>query len=115
MPGLLLHHETRTKDYNHDMMEPWVHYVPVSSDLSDLREKYEWAESHPDKARHIAERATALARAWGTKEAFRKMFEEHYARPLSGVVGAYRPLEGPASWRDVIGRRGGGQGNSLLG
>ena len=73
MPGLLLHHETRTKDYNHDMMEPWVHYVPVSSDLSDLREKYEWAESHPDKARHIAEGATALARAWGTKEAFRKI------------------------------------------
>lgn len=27
-------------------MKPWIHYIPIKEDLSDLIEKYEWAESH---------------------------------------------------------------------
>jgi hypothetical protein len=30
MPGLLFHHETSAKDYFHDEIIPWVHYVPVN-------------------------------------------------------------------------------------
>jgi hypothetical protein len=30
MPGLLFHHETSAKDYFHDEILPWVHYVPVN-------------------------------------------------------------------------------------
>lgn len=68
MPGVLFHHETPTKvkkiifilycitlqrfltsqfptkDYIHDRMKAWVHYVPIQEDLSDLYEKYQWAE-----------------------------------------------------------------------
>ena len=29
MPGLLFHHVTPTKDYFHDDLVPWVHYVPL--------------------------------------------------------------------------------------
>ena len=46
MPGLLFHHLTPTKDYFHDRLIPWKHYVPVSEDLSDLKSKYDWVESH---------------------------------------------------------------------
>ena len=36
-------------------LEPWVHYVPVKNDMSDLLEKYEWAESNEDKVKEIVE------------------------------------------------------------
>ena len=51
MPGVLLHHETATVDSYHHSLIPWVHYVPVSSDLSDLRERVRWIEEHPEKKR----------------------------------------------------------------
>lgn len=58
MPGLLFHHITPTRDYIHDQIHPWVHYVPVREDLTDLMEKLEWAETHQDEARRISENAT---------------------------------------------------------
>eukprot|EP00957_Ditylum_brightwellii_P118707 9054058-Ditylum_brightwellii.AAC.1 len=38
MPGVLFHHETLTRDWFYDEVKPWVHYIPVKMDLSDLRE-----------------------------------------------------------------------------
>ena len=58
MPGLLFHHTTVTKDYIHDQMKPYVHYVPVKADLSDLKEKYDWAEANPTAAKLIADQCT---------------------------------------------------------
>ena len=43
IPGLLFHHETPMKDWFFDDLKPWVHYIPIEWDLSDLREKFEWA------------------------------------------------------------------------
>jgi len=36
-------------------MEPFVHYIPVAEDLSDMGEKFEWAECHPEDCTRIAE------------------------------------------------------------
>ena len=106
VPGLLFHHLTPTKDYVHDRMVPWVHYVPVRSDLSDLREKYDWAEAHPKAAEMIALRGTELMRHIGTVEGFGEMFQEDFADPLRRVVEAYQPVSAThpseTSWRDVI-------------
>ena len=30
LPGLLFHHVTPTKDFIHDYLIPWVHYVPIA-------------------------------------------------------------------------------------
>ena len=38
-------------------LEPWVHYIPVERDYSDLIEKYEWAEKNPDKCMQIIKNA----------------------------------------------------------
>lgn len=38
-------------------LRPWVHFIPVSRDFSDLRARYDWAESHPEAAARIAARA----------------------------------------------------------
>jgi hypothetical protein len=39
---------------------PWVHYVPVAGDLSDLHQKLGWARRHQTEARAIAERGQAF-------------------------------------------------------
>ena len=105
LPGLLFHHVTPTEDYLHELLVPWVHYVPVEADLSDLREKYEWAEAHPRLARRISEAATALAASLGTPEGFEAMHRIFYAEPLKRVLEAYRPLE-----RQRTGEEGGKDG-----
>mmetsp|Transcript_11620 Transcript_11620/g.17535 ORF Transcript_11620/g.17535 Transcript_11620/m.17535 type:complete len:573 (-) Transcript_11620:1010-2728(-) len=101
MPGLLFHHITPTKDYIHDHLLPWVHYVPVQSDLSDLREKVDWAETHPDEARKIAESATEFMRQMGTPEGYENLFVEDVVKPLKGVIDAYVPGS-QGEWEEVF-------------
>lgn len=131
LPGLLFHHVTPTKDWFHDLLVPWQHYVPVNTDLSDLRNKFEWAESHPREAKQIAEQGTQFARWMGSREGFARLYEDYLVRPLGDIVRAYRPLppryqgktllqvieergkELGAGW-DVIGRCSGMHSNSCL-
>jgi len=40
------------------LLEPFVHYIPIKSDASDVEEKVQWAEDHPEEAQKIAERST---------------------------------------------------------
>ncbi|KAL3827157.1 hypothetical protein ACHAXA_006712 [Cyclostephanos tholiformis] len=105
MPGLLFHHVTPTKDWFHDLLVPWEHYVPVAADLSDLRRKYEWAESNPIEARRIAENGTRFARWMGSPEGFGRLYEEYLVAPLRNVIMAYRPMPP----RDRQGRSRGGK------
>lgn len=93
LPGLLFHHSTPMKDYLHEKMVKWVHYVPIKEDLSDLKEKFDWAESHPELAKQISDNATRLAKSLGTHEGFSIMFNEFYDMPLRAVVEAYQPLK----------------------
>mmetsp|Transcript_16095 Transcript_16095/g.27432 ORF Transcript_16095/g.27432 Transcript_16095/m.27432 type:complete len:396 (-) Transcript_16095:216-1403(-) len=108
LPGLLFHHVTPTKDYNHARIEPWVHYIPLDEDMKDLKEKYEWAESHPKEARAISERATAFIRSLGTEDGFGDFFDEFYREPLQQVVDAYTPLSSgngdnnSSSWQSFV-------------
>lgn len=108
MPGLLFHHMTPTKDYIHDYMKPWLHYVPVAADLSDLKEKYEWAESHPVKAKKIADEGTKLIRYLTSKEGFQDMFDKDMVEPLRRVIDSYQPIStiqedrSWSSWKDAI-------------
>ena len=110
MPGLLFHHVTATKDYIHDQTQPWVHYVPVQSDLSDLMEKMEWAETNQDEARLISERATALMKHISTSVGFEQIFDQHMLKPLIGVIDAYEPmnLKDDKAWDDAFEQLGGG-------
>ena len=108
MPGVLFHHETPTKDYIHGLLKPWVHYIPIREDLMDLRERYEWAESHPNEAREISNRATELIQSLGTVEGFGRVYTEYYEKPIRQVVEAYVPLnqerDGTSSWQELIRR-----------
>ena len=102
LPGLLFHHVTPTKDYFHDKLQPWVHYVPVKADLSDLKEKYDWAESHPLMAKRISDNATQFIRWLGTAQGMDEMFHQFYSWPLQRVVEAYVALEEGHDWREYM-------------
>ena len=46
---------TLSSEITDNWLKPYVHYIPVEMDLSDLMDKIEWAKKHDDLARKIAE------------------------------------------------------------
>ena len=92
LPGVLFHHETPTYDYFHEDLIPFVHYIPVSTELGDLREKYEWAEAHPDEARAISEAGTAFIKYMTSMEYWKRLFDRFFVKRLNSVIEAYRPV-----------------------
>jgi hypothetical protein len=40
--------------------QPWVHYVPVNEDFSDIQEKFNWCESHPSECMAMIANCKAL-------------------------------------------------------
>ena len=93
LPGLLFHHVTPTQDYISNQFEAWEHYIPIKDDLSNLHEMYDYAESHPDKAKRIAEKSTELMKELSTEDGFGKLYEEEFVVPLRNVIEAYQPVE----------------------
>ena len=100
MPGVLFHHETPTKDWFYDLMRPWVHYIPVQTDLGDLRARYQWAEEHPEQVKKIARRSTELADYLLSPEHFNDVYKRLFVDYLRKVVLAYQPLG--MSWQDCL-------------
>lgn len=94
LPGLLFHHETYTKDFFYSEMKPYVHYVPVKQDLSDLKEKFDWCEAHIEDAQRISQHATDLALRLGSEEYIRELYESLFVDQLGKIVDSYRPAEG---------------------
>jgi len=47
---------------------PYIHYIPVSMDFSDLEEKVYWAATHDDQAQQIAENGYNWFNNHGRKE-----------------------------------------------
>jgi len=42
-------------------MKPYVHYVPIAHDLSDIREQIDWLRNNNDKALEISNNAMEFA------------------------------------------------------
>jgi len=40
------------------ILKPFVHYIPLKSDMSNVEEMIRWAESNPEEAQRIAQRST---------------------------------------------------------
>jgi len=43
-------------------LQPYIHYIPIKSDLSDLIEKLDWAKKHDAECKQIADRAYQFAK-----------------------------------------------------
>eukprot|EP00804_Cyclotella_cryptica_P001562 CCRYP_003776-RA/>CCRYP_003776-RA protein AED:0.11 eAED:0.11 QI:1855/1/0.85/1/0.83/0.85/7/0/596 len=117
MPGLLFHHVTPTKDYFHDYMKPWKHFVPVQPNLNDLKEKYDWAQSHQARAFRIARGGSELMRYLSSPEGMEERFRKDILEPLRAVINAYIPVGQTTefkgkTWKEVI-TQSEGEGNML--
>ena len=106
MPGVLLHHVTPTQDYIHAHLTAWKHYIPIQEDLSDLKDKFVWAESHPDQARKIALEGIEFMKQLGTPQGFGRIYEQDFVQPLRRVIDAYQPVSSLSSY--------GGKGSAVV-
>ena len=57
------------REFYFDRLEPFVHYIPVAADLSDLTSRLDWAQANPGECRRIAENARNFAMKHLTREA----------------------------------------------
>lgn len=53
--------ESHYEQWYYGDLVPWVHYIPVKGDLSDLYRRFEWAFQHDEECRCIAENGRAFA------------------------------------------------------
>lgn len=91
LPGVLFHHNTGTVDWFHEHLVPWIHYIPVEEDLSDLHEKFLWAESHQHKVQEIARHSTEFVRRMGRPEGMDELYRKHLLKPLEDVIANFDP------------------------
>eukprot|EP00571_Detonula_confervacea_P001234 CAMPEP_0172319184 /NCGR_PEP_ID=MMETSP1058-20130122/37042_1 /TAXON_ID=83371 /ORGANISM="Detonula confervacea, Strain CCMP 353" /LENGTH=644 /DNA_ID=CAMNT_0013034181 /DNA_START=140 /DNA_END=2074 /DNA_ORIENTATION=+ len=103
MPGVLLHHCTSAKDYFHDDLVPWVHYIPVNEDLSNLKEMYDWAEANNEDARKISEAGTEYVKNRAKPSVMKATYERYFVHSLKNVVDAYLPIEGDDAKKEMEG------------
>lgn len=65
-------------------MEPWVHFIPLEDDLSDLKEKINWARDNDEKVQEIVANGNALVAQWINPELmycyYAKAFEKYAAK-----------------------------------
>ena len=86
LPGLLFHHESLMKDWFYDELRAWEHYVPIQMDLSDLSEKYVWAEQHPLEAQTIAKNGRDFVKAMATESWKKETYQKLFVNKLGGIV-----------------------------
>lgn len=55
--SVLLKTRSKWKQWYYDVFKPWIHYVPVENDFSDLNEKIEWCLQHEEECIRITENA----------------------------------------------------------
>ena len=73
--------------YSH-MIHPWIHYVPVKADMSDLVEMVMWCEANQDRCQMIAQNALNFYNKYlGTKGILDYL--QHTLCHLNKVVGLY--------------------------
>jgi hypothetical protein len=41
----------------HELLEPWIHYIPIRRDLSDVEHQVQWMIDHPEESKRISHRA----------------------------------------------------------
>lgn len=60
--SVVFKHDSIYYEHFYNELQPWVHYIPFRSDLSDLLEKIQWAKDHDEEAKKIALAGQQFAR-----------------------------------------------------
>lgn len=73
------------KEYFYDKLKPWVHYIPVKRDLSDLVEKTKWCINNKNEAAKIAKNALEFSKENLTRNASFKRWDELIQKHIDDV------------------------------
>jgi hypothetical protein len=92
MPGVLFHHETPMRDSFYDDIQPWVHYIPLDEDLSNLEERVNWAKENPDECASISKRATQFAKKMMSTDGLIEHTKKTFVEPFGKYIDAYEIL-----------------------
>ena len=60
--SVCLKQESDQVQWFYKALKPYVHYIPVKEDMSDLLEQIQWAKNHDQEAQEIAQRASEFTR-----------------------------------------------------
>lgn len=63
MNSVVFKQDSENEMYFYSQLKPWVHYIPVKRNLSDLLDKLSWARKHDEEAQKIAENGRNFALA----------------------------------------------------
>jgi len=86
MPGILLHHMTPTVDSYFRYLTPWVHYIPIKEDLSDIPAKITWIENNPEAAQKIARQSIEWVKWFRKVSTLLAYNKQQRVQPLRAVV-----------------------------
>jgi hypothetical protein len=74
------------RQWYYSQLVPWVHYIPIAADMSDLIEKVQWVTSHDDEACRIGQAGRGLALRMTLGSEARRMVDTVAAAIQSGVL-----------------------------
>jgi len=69
-------------------LTPFVHYIPVKHDLSDLVEKIEWALANDDKCKQISENAKEFYNKYFNRE----FIYDYMQNSINAISSKYNPM-----------------------
>ena len=75
----------RHEQWYYPAMKPWVHFVPLEDDISDVFEKLEWLRTHDAEARTISENANKFVET--------VLQPEHITEDLAFLLNEYADLQ----------------------
>ena len=58
--SVILKTDSNWEQWFYEEYKPWVHYVPVADDFSDIQERYKWCEANPEKCEEMIRKAKEL-------------------------------------------------------
>lgn len=64
--------QTHSSQFFYSLLKPWVHFVPISDDLSNLIEAYAYLEEHPELALEIGRNGRQFAMHYLNKRAIQE-------------------------------------------
>ena len=68
--------ERKHKEWFFEWLKPWIHYIPVKKDLSDLLIQVKWIKDNYMTAIHIAKSAADFANEHCTRDAAFKQWDK---------------------------------------
>ena len=76
---------TKTSWAMEDTLIPYVHYIPLADDYSDLLEKYEWALAHEGKCMEISGNARAFVQLFLDRDREREIHKRIMMRYVENI------------------------------